>query len=443
MAALSEERPSGGAFVFSGEASGRTVGGLTRTARMEDPCSRSGFLRAYRSSTELTLPCAEPDGESRRPDRSIHRRRALLLQAVMIPEVQSILNTDGSCAKEFLDLVPDGDLLSILRVMLLNRVMDRRLMTLQRQGRLGFYMTSTGEEAVTIGSAYALRSEDPIFLSYRELGSLLWRGVPLAAIMNQLIGNAQDLSRGRQMPVHYCFREHHIPSVSSPVGTQLPHACGFGYAARILHTDQVALAFCGEGAASVGDFHTALNFAGVLNAQTVFVIRNNGYAISTPETVQTKAHSLAIRADGYGIPGVRIDGTDLLMVVQAVKEAAERARQGAGPGLIEALTYRMGAHSSSDDPTRYRPEAEMRQWEEFDALARLRRHANWRGIWTDTMEEEAAAASEKAVSRMISDCERVPPPPVESLFDDVYERMPELLRMQKEEYLRFLGKRER
>lgn len=355
--------------------------------------------------------------------------------------LRAMLNVDGSCAEEFRQLIPDSDLLTILRVILLNRVMDRRLMTLQRQGRLGFYMTSTGEEAVTVGSAYALRADDPIFLSYRELGSLLWRRVPLKAIMNQLIGNAEDVGKGRQMPVHYCFREYHIPSVSSPVGTQLPHACGFGYAARILQTDQVALAFCGEGAASGGDFHTALNFSGVLNAQTIFMLRNNGYAISTPESVQTRARSLAIRAEGYGIPGARIDGTDLLMVVKAVKEAAERARGGGGPTLIEALTYRMGAHSSADDPTRYRPEEETREWEDLDALARVRLHAKWRGIWTDTWEHDAWAEAEQKVSQMISACERVPPPPVESLFDDVYERMPAVLRTQKDEYLRFLRER--
>lgn len=361
----------------------------------------------------------------------------------MTRELQSILNEDGSCAEEYRDLVPDEDLLAVLRVMLLNRVMDRRLMTLQRQGRLGFYMTSTGEEAVTVGAAYALREEDPIFLSYREMGSLLWRGVPLNAIMNQLIGNAQDVNRGRQMPVHYCFREYHIPSVSSPVGTQLPHACGFGYAARVQGTGQVALAFLGEGTASQGDFHTALNFGGVLNAQAIFLIRNNGYAISTPESVQTRARSLAVRAEGYGIAGVRIDGNDLLTVVQTVREAAERARSGGGPTLIEALTYRMGAHSSSDDPSRYRSEEEMHRWERVDALARLRRHAKWRGIWSDEVEKGAQEEAEKAVSRMISECERWPPPPVESLFEDVYERMPESLRRQKEGYLRFLREKAR
>ena len=352
-------------------------------------------------------------------------------------EVHSILNEDGSCAEEYRNLIPDADLSALLKVILLNRALDRRLMMLQRQGRLGFYLTSSGEEAVTVGAAYAMRGDDPIFLTYRELGALLWRKVPLTAIMNQLIGNERDLSRGRQMPVHYCFREYHIPSVSSPVGTQLPHACGFGYAARIRRTQQVALAFCGEGSTSVGDFHTALNFAGVLNAQAIFLIRNNGYAISTPESVQTRASSLAVRAEGYGIPGLQIDGNDLLVVVQAVREAADRAREGEGPTLVEALTYRMGAHSSSDDPSRYRPQEETQQWVKVDALSRLRRHARWRGIWSELEEEQAIVEAEETVARLIVECERWPPPPAESLFDDVYEQMPELLRLQKEEYLEF------
>lgn len=358
-------------------------------------------------------------------------------------KLRAVIGEDGSCAPQFRDLVPDSDLVAILRTLLLNRAMDRRLMILQRQGRLGFYLTSTGEEAIAVGAAYALRADDPIFLTYRELGALLWRRVPLEAIMNQLIGNSQDLNKGRQMPVHYCYRDFHIPSVSSPVGTQLPHACGFGYAARLLKTGQVALAFLGEGAASEGDFHTALNFSGVLNAQTVFLLRNNGYAISTPESLQSKAQDLAIRAAGYGIAGERIDGNDLLMVVWAVRRAAERARGGEGPTLIEALTYRMGAHSSSDDPSRYRPEEEKQQWEKADALARLRLHAQWRGIWTQEVEEEARAEAEQAVAQTIASCERWPPPPVESLFDEVYARLPESLRAQKEDYLRFLRARRR
>ena len=243
------------------------------------------------------------------------------------------------------------------------------------------------------------------------------------------------------MPIHYCFAEYHIPSISSPVGTQFPHAAGYGYAARIRKTGQVPLAFIGEGTASQGDFHTALNFAGVLRAPTVFIIRNNGYAISTPESVQTLAKSLAARAVGYGIPGFRIDGNDILAVVKTVREAVERARAGDGPTLIEALTYRLGAHSSADDPTRYRPAEEEAAWSEVDGLARLTAHAEWRGIWSEALHEETRAAAEEEMTQTIADCEKWPPPRTESMFDDVYAEIPESLQEQKDAYFHFLRER--
>jgi TPP-dependent pyruvate/acetoin dehydrogenase alpha subunit len=354
----------------------------------------------------------------------------------------AILFEDGSCPEEFVELVDDDALLRALDTMILNRVCDARFLTLQRQGRLGFYMTSTGEEATTIGAALCLNPDDPIFLSYRELGSVLWRGVPLAQILNQYIGNAADLCRGRQMPVHYCFSDHAIPSVSSPVGTQLPHACGFAYAAKLRGTGQVALAFLGEGTASQGDFHTAVNFAGVFHVPAAYVIRNNGYAISTPESVQTAAASLAGRAEGYGVRGFRIDGNDFLAVVNAVGEAVERARGGEGPSLIEALTYRVGAHSTADDPSAYRSEEEAERWRKLDPLVRLGRHARWRGIFDDEREREAFARHEQQVAAAVAECEALPPPPLESLFADVTHAITPQLAAQREAHLRFLAERE-
>ncbi len=349
----------------------------------------------------------------------------------------AILNEDGSCPDEYRELIDDADLLRVLDTFSLNRVMDRRFQMLQRQGRLGFYMTSTGEEATTIGAAYCLRADDPIFLSYRELGSLLWRGVPLPLLMNQLIGNNQDLCKGRQMPIHFCFREWSIPSVSSPVGTQLPHACGYAYAARIKKTGQVALAFLGEGTASEGDFHTAVNFSGVFNAPAVLVIRNNGYAISTPESVQTAARSLAARGDGYGVPGVQVDGNDFLAVIHAIGQAVERARSGAGPALIEAQTYRIGAHSTADDPSVYRSEEEAELWQQLDPELRLQRHAQWRGIWDSSRGQEATANWEERITALIKECEPWPPPPLESLFEGVTEELTPQLEEQRAAYLRF------
>lgn len=352
-------------------------------------------------------------------------------------EIFAVLNEDGSCDEAYRNLIDDDGVLALLDVMILNRVVDRRFLSLQRQGRLGFYMTSTGEEATTVGSAWCLCSEDPIFLSYRELGSVLWRGVPLEVILNQFIGNNQDLNRGRQMPIHHSYREWNIPSVSSPVGTQLPHACGFAYAARLRGTRQVALAFLGEGAASEGDFHAAVNFSGVFNVPAVYVIRNNGYAISTPESVQTAARGLAPRGEGYGVPGTQIDGNDVLAVIKVVGEAVARARRGDGPSLIEALTYRIGPHSTADDPSAYRSEEELERWRQLDPLARLAAHGRWRGIWNEDREARTWAKQEEHVTRVIAACERWPPPPLESLFQDVTAAPTPQLAEQCDAYLRY------
>ena len=349
----------------------------------------------------------------------------------------AILNQDGSCGEEYRDLIPDEDLLGVLDVMILNRVLDRRFLILQRQGRLGFYMTSTGEEATTIGSSYCLRSDDPVFLTYRELGTLLWRGVPLPLILNQMIGNNQDPNLGRQMPIHFCFRDWHVPSVSSPVGTQLPHACGFAYAAKIRHTGQVALAFLGEGTASQGDFHTAVNFSGAFSVPAVYVIRNNGYAISTPESVQTAAESLAARGVGYGVPAERVDGNDFLAVVHVLKRAVDRARSGEGPSLVEALTYRMGAHSTADDPSAYRSDEETERWQALDPLARLTQHARWRGIWGDDAEDAVRTRWEQRVAELIAECEPWPPPALETLFEGVTREPTAQLEEQRAAYMRY------
>jgi pyruvate dehydrogenase E1 component alpha subunit len=353
----------------------------------------------------------------------------------------SILNEDGSCSDAHAalcrELVSDEELPTLLELILLNRLLDKRLLALQRQGRLGFWMTSTGEEATIFAAAMCLNDDDPIFLTYRELGCLLWRRIPLPMIFNQLIGNSQDRMHGRQMPVHYCYPEFGIPSVSSPTGTQLPHACGFAYAAKLRGTGQTALAFLGEGTASQGDFHTALNFSGVFEVPAVYLIRNNGYAISTPESAQTAAESLAIRAEGYGIPGFQVDGNDLFATANVLQQAVERARRGDGPTLIEAMTYRMGAHSSADDPSAYRPDEEAEAWRRTDPYERLKRHAVWRGCWSDEVEEAMHPVLDQRIVAAISECERHPPPQLETLFEDVLHRMSPQLAEQRERYLNF------
>lgn len=357
-------------------------------------------------------------------------------------EVLSILNEDGSLDAKYQNIISDDDMLAILKMMIFNRIFDQRMLTLQRQGRLGFYLTSTGEEAVTIGSAYCLNENDPIFMSYREFGALLWRKVPKDLIMNQLIGNNQDTSKGRQMPVHYCYKDFYIPSISSPLGTQLPQACGAAYAFKIRQSGQVALAYLGEGTASTGEFHAGVNFSGALGAPAVFILRNNGYAISTPESKQSASTCLAQRAEGYGIFGKRIDGNDLFAVIYAIREAVQRARNGEGPSLIECLTYRMGAHSSSDEPSKYRSAEEEHQWEKVDAMKRLQRHAQWRGLWNQELHESEEQGVHREIDELIQRNEKWPPPRTESLFEDVYASIPEHIKTQKEEYLSFLHRQD-
>lgn len=350
----------------------------------------------------------------------------------------AIINEDGSCSPEYLPIISKEELKKLIEIALYNRIFDQRMILLQRQGRLGFYLTSTGEESTIVGSAFCLEFTDPIFLSYRELGSLLIRGVPKNQIVDQLYGNEDDLSKGRQMPVHYAFKEFNIPSISSPVATQLPHACGFAYAAKHKKTGQIALAYTGEGSISEGDFHMALNFSGAFKVPAVFIIRNNGYAISTPESVQTAAETLASRGIGYGVPGFQVDGNDILAVIKITREAVARARNGLGPTLIEALTYRLGAHSSSDDPSAYRTKDEEAQWAKQDNLQRLQKHGIWRGVWSMEMANEKSKEYESEITELIKQAEAKPLPPLDSLFEGVYQNISPILKKQKEEYLDFL-----
>ena len=229
------------------------------------------------------------------------------------------------------------------------------MLSLQRQGRIGFYGTATGQEAAITGSAYALRDTDWVFPALREIGVSLWRGTTLKEIVCQLIGNSGDVLIGRQMPCHFSDRKVNIVAWSSVIGTQLAARDGRGVGGEApKHDDRVRRLHRRRRARSSGDFHAAANFAGVFKLPVVFFCQNNQWAISVPLVAQTASESIAIKAVAYGFPGVRVDGNDLLAVIAAMREAVERARRGEGPTLIEAVTFRMGGHSSSDDPTRYR-----------------------------------------------------------------------------------------
>jgi pyruvate dehydrogenase E1 component alpha subunit len=332
--------------------------------------------------------------------------------------------------------LPDQQtLLRLYREMVRLRLLDERMMTLQRQGRVGFYGACTGQEAATLASAIALEAGDWIFPALREAGAMLLRGFPLVPYLCQVFGNEGDQTKGRQMPSHMAGKSVHQVSWGSCIGTQLPQAVGAAMAARIKRDRTVVAAYLGDGATSEGDFHVAMNFAGVFKAPVVFICQNNHWAISVPTSKQTASESIAVKAVAYGFPGVKVDGNDALAVYGAVREAAERARSGGGPTLVECETYRIGAHSSSDDPTRYRDENEVTAWKKRDPIDLLRSRLQGQGIWTALEEDTLRARLLEEINGAISEAEKKPDPPREGLFDDVYGKLPWSLREQRDELL--------
>ncbi len=356
------------------------------------------------------------------------------------PLVQ-LLEDDGNLREEF--HLPDDVLLKMYRTMVLNRVLDERLFKLQRQGRIGFYLTLTGEEAAVVGSVAALDDQDWLFPAYRETALALWRGVDLVKFISQIYGNAYDNVKGRQMPNHYSFRELKMVSISSPVGTQIPQAMGFAWAARIVRDPVVVMVYFGDGATSEGDFHVGLNFAGVFKTPTIFFCRNNQWAISLHRDQQTASETIAQKAVAYGIHGVRVDGNDVLAVYKVTKEAVERARAGKGATLIEAVTYRLGAHSSSDDPRRYRDEQEVEYWQKHDPITRFKTYLVRQGLWDDEKDQALFDEAEKTVMEAVKKAESIGPPALETLFTDVYKDKPWHIEEQEQAYFAFLKEKEK
>ncbi len=338
--------------------------------------------------------------------------------------------------------VPDADLRRIYRHMLMLRTMDQRMLSLQRQGRIGFYGLTTGQEASVTGSAYPLRPSDWIFPALRETGVSMWRGTTIREIVCQLIGNSGDVLIGRQMPMHFSDRRVNSVAWSSVIGTQLVHAMGAAWAAKLTGTDDVMVGYIGDGGTSSSDFHAALNFAAVKQVPAVFFCQNNQWAISVPIAAQTASSSIAVKAVAYGMPGVRVDGNDVLAVIAAMREAVDRARAGRGPTFIESVTFRMGGHSSSDDPTRYRDPALVEAWEKRDPIPRFGAYLRGRGLLDDADVEAWTAEVQDEISRAVTEAEALPPPGIETLFADVYATMPPHLEEQmKHAVARGLGTR--
>ena len=313
------------------------------------------------------------------------------------------------------------------------RLLDERLVQLQRQGRIGFHGSCAGQEVAPVAAGLALRPTDWIFPALRESYVMLVRGFPLERYLAQDFATSLDPSKGRQMPSHQSARAVNVVSWSSCIATQLPHAVGMALAAKKRGTGEISLAFLGDGATSHPDFHAALNFAGVFRAPCVFVCQNNQFAISVPVQRQTANPRLFEKAAAYGIASERVDGNDAELVLEAMTRAAERARDGAGPFFLELLTYRIGPHSSSDDPSRYRDEAVTRAWAERDPVALLRRRLLADGTLDASSDVELTRALSADLERAVELASGAPPPPLSSLFDDVYAKKPRHLLEQAQE----------
>jgi 2-oxoisovalerate dehydrogenase E1 component alpha subunit len=334
------------------------------------------------------------------------------------------LGDDGSLAPEHDPKLSTEEVVAIYRYMTQTRFLDERLTALQRQGRIGFHVGSLGEEGAIIGAAYAMRKQDWLFPCYREFGAALLRGLPFQRFIDNMFGNANDTVKGRQMPDHYTCKDAHWLSISSPVGTQITQAVGFAWAGKLRKVDLATLVYFGDGATSSSDFHSGMNFAGVFKIPVVFFCRNNGWAISVPTERQTASETFAAKGVAYGVPAVRIDGNDVFAVVNEVRKAVERAARGEGPTLIEALTYRMGGHSTSDDPNAYRQAEALKLWAERDPIQRVRRFLSARGAWDDAREQALLAELDARFKEAVAIAESTPKPRLETLFEDVYEAPP-------------------
>jgi 2-oxoisovalerate dehydrogenase E1 component alpha subunit len=327
----------------------------------------------------------------------------------------------------------DEDLtLKIYETMVKLNVMDKTFYEAQRQGRITFYMTSFGEEGSVVASAAALDDADAIFSQYREQGSLMWRGWSIADFANQCASNVHDAGKGRQMPVHYGDRSRNFITVSSPLATQIPHAAGAGYAYKLMGKKICALTYYGEGAASEGDYHAAVNFAATLDCPTVFFCRNNHYAISTNSDDQYAGEGTAPRGLAYGVDTIRVDGNDVFAVYEVTKAAREKAVKEQKPVMIEAMSYRVGHHSTSDDSTRYRSMEEIKAYEAQSPILRLQKYLklkDWydEGKWQQFEKDVRAEAVRELVKAEKEDF-----PHHSELFNDVYDTIPTHLREQQD-----------
>ena len=343
-----------------------------------------------------------------------------------------VLDATGKVvSKDDVPKIDDQTLLEMYRTMQLARIADIKALQYQRQGRMLTFAPIQGQEAAQIGPMAALKKTDWLSPAFREMAAFLYHGVTLEQVYLYWYGNEIGSS----------FNEGvHVLPVNIPIGSQIGHAAGLAYAAKIQKKDQVALTYIGDGGTSHGEFHEGMNFAAVYNAPMICIVQNNQYAISTPRAKQTKSQTIAQKAIAYGIPGIQVDGNDVLAMYAVVKEARERAIKGEGPTLIEAYTYRLGPHTTSDDPTIYRQDAEVEEWKKKDPIIRFRQYLKDIKLWDDKKEAALIEELTQEVGETFKRVENSGEPSVDDIFDHTFATLPPYLAKQKAAYQASLKK---
>ncbi|MBI2660136.1 pyruvate dehydrogenase (acetyl-transferring) E1 component subunit alpha [Candidatus Woesearchaeota archaeon] len=342
-------------------------------------------------------------------------------------EYLQVLDEEGNCDESLMPKLSNEGIKKIYEMLVLVRVFDQKAFNMQRQGRLGTYIQFKGQEACQVGSAYVLEDGDFIFPMYRNSGLLIARKHPIVQVLQYWSGD----ERGLRSPDNV----NNFP-ISIPVGTHTVHAVGAAWAAKLRNTKQVSVVYFGDGATSKGDFHEGMNFAGVFNVPVVFICENNQYAISVPRKKQTHSETIAQKAIAYGFEGIQVDGMDIFAVVKAMKDAAEKARNGKGPTLIECFTYRMCDHSTSDDASKYRTKDEMELWVKKDPIERLEKYMRKKGLLDDAYKESILSRSKDIVEKAVTEFEKISPPDPKDIFKYVFA---EMTPQQKEEMEEMFG----
>ncbi|MBI2545497.1 MAG: pyruvate dehydrogenase (acetyl-transferring) E1 component subunit alpha [Candidatus Aenigmarchaeota archaeon] len=341
-------------------------------------------------------------------------------------EIFQIINEDGKIVNtRDMPRLKKEDFKKMYELMVLSRVFDDTAIALQREGRMLTYASLNGQEASQVGSAFASESKDWFVPTYREHGVFITKGFPLDVLYLYWAGD----ERGMVIP-----KDMNALPVSIPIGTQVPHAVGIAWAQKLQEKDAVVLSYFGDGATSKGDFHEGINFAGVFNVPCVFICQNNQWAISVPRAKQTAAETIAQKAIAYGIPGIRVDGNDVVAVYKIVKDAIERARAGKGPTLIECVTYRMGNHTTADDWKKYRDVNEVEYWKHKDPIERLKKYMQEEGMWNQEYENQVQQDAKAKISEAVKKFEAVQPPSPLDMFTNIYEELPPEIEEQRKDF---------